>query len=513
MRRIFMLATLLCAMLVMAMSCIKEPTMSGTDIEQRSLKAWIEKYHPDLVDNYQEDGGYYVEVLDPGVADSMAITGKDVWVWYEFTGRALNGNICETRNSDLALQVGTYTKYTHYVPAYRFSGKESTTMTEGTYLATFNHLKIGDNTEFEVRYGTKLRLYLPSSIVEKSESRDGGYEGDFELDDTKPMIVDMHIWGHVANPIAYEGEWVDRFAEVNGGLCTEHKAVEQDKGDQTKALRRSTTRGEESDEEVDTRPLEFYDGRWHQPIDTLEQMYVKYAYSPKESFVYNVLGADTLKYPSEDRYSKGSIYSATDLDARINEVLIERFGEGIDSDKVLEIDSLKDKGSAAKVWYIGRFLDGFIFDTNIDEVKEIIYGEVKTAGTALTFTTGDPESNDYVLSWIYSIPTLRVGQWAAILTVSTYGYGISGLVGSHSSTTTGNDAAYYDYLNYMNYMNTMNNIYGYGYGGMYNSGYYGYNPYYYGYNYIPSNNTQTTITTTSTEIPAYSPLLFQIFVE
>jgi hypothetical protein len=97
--------------------------------------------------------------------------------------------------------------------------------------------------------------------------------------------------------------------------------------------------------------------------------------------------------------------------------------------------------------------------------------------------------------------------------VSTYGYGISGLVGSHSSTTTSNDAAYYDYLNYMNYMNTMNNIYGYGYGGMYNSGYYGYNPYYYGYNYIPSNNTQTTVTTTSTEIPAYSPLLFQIFVE
>ena len=30
----------------------------------------------------------------------------------------------------------------------------------------------------------------------------------------------------------------------------------------------------------------------------------------------------------------------------------------------------------AKIWYIGRFLDGFIFDTNIDEVKKIIYGEV-----------------------------------------------------------------------------------------------------------------------------------------
>ncbi len=512
MRRIFRLATLLCATLLVAVSCIKEPTISSTDIEQRSLKAWIEKHHTSLLENYQEDGGYYVEVLDPGVADSAAITGKDVWVWYEFTGRALNGNICETRDSDLALQVGTYTKYTHYVPAYRFSGKESTTMTEGTYLATFNKLKIGQDS-IEVRYGTKLRLYIPSSIVQKTESIDGGYEGDFELDDSKPMIVEMQIWGHVANPVAYEGEWVDRFAEANGGLCTEHKTVVEEETEETKALRRRVTRGDESDEEVDTRPLEFYDGRWHQPIDTLEQMYVKYTYSPKESFDYDVLGTDTLKFPSEDKYAKGTIYSASDLDARINEVLIERFGEGIDSDKVLEIDSLKDKGSAAKVWYIGRFLDGFIFDTNIDEVKEIIYGEVKTAGTALTFTTGDPDSNDYILSWIYSIPTLRVGQWAAILTVSTYGYGISGQVGSHSSTTTNNDTAYYDYLNYMNYMNTMNNIYGYGYGGMYNNGYYGYNPYYYGYGYTSSGNTTTTVTTTTTEIPAYSPLLFQIFVE
>lgn len=64
-------------------------------------------------------------------------------------------------------------------------------------------------------------------------------------------------------------------------------------------------------------------------------------------------------------------------------------------------------------------------------------------------------------------------------------------------------------------MNYMNNYYGYGYGGMYNQGYYGYNPYYYGYGYYggTSSGETTTVTTTSTEIPAYSPLLFQIFVE
>ena len=149
--------------------------------------------------------------------------------------------------------------------------------------------------------------------------------------------------------------------------------------------------------------------------------------------------------------------------------------------------------------------------------KEIIYKEVKTTGEALDFYMKNMDENKYIPAWNNSIPTLRVGQWAAILSVSTYGYGISGKVGTYTSTTTGGtDTSYYDYLNYMNYMNYMNNYYGYGYGGMYNQNYYGYNPYYYGYGYYGSSgstDTSVTITTTSTEIPAYSPLLFQIFVE
>jgi hypothetical protein len=57
-----------------------------------------------------------------------------------------------------------------------------------------------------VRYGTKLRLYLPSSIVDKSSSSDGGYEGQYTLDEKVPMIVDIEVFGHVNNPVAYEGE-------------------------------------------------------------------------------------------------------------------------------------------------------------------------------------------------------------------------------------------------------------------------------------------------------------------
>jgi hypothetical protein len=234
---------------------------------------------------------------------------------------------------------------------------------------------------------------------------------------------------------------------------------------------------------------------------------VNYSYTPEKYLDYkNSLGADTLKYPSESIYNKGSVYSS-DVDSRINAALIERFGRGIDYDEVLETDSINTV-SSAKLWYIGRFLDGFIFDTNIDEVKEIIYGKVESEGEALSFSTAEPLENEYILAWNYALPTLRLGQWAAIVAVSTYGYGISGKVGSHTSTTITDGT--FDYASYYNYMNYMNNYYGSGYGNMYNQGYYGYNPYYYGYT---PQVTTTTVTTTSTEIPAFSPLLFQVFVE
>jgi FKBP-type peptidyl-prolyl cis-trans isomerase len=133
----------------------------------------------------------------------------------------------------------------------------------------------------------------------------------------------------------------------------------------------------EGDEVVDTRPLEFFDGRWHQPIDTMEHLLVNYSYSPaRHAFNFDAVAADKLMYDREDvsenKYQAGEVYAnINDLDRRINEALVERFGAGISYDDVLEADSVNTK-STVKVWYIGRFLDGFIFDTNIDEVKEII---------------------------------------------------------------------------------------------------------------------------------------------
>ena len=187
--------------------------------------------------------------------------------------------------------------------------------------------------------------------------------------------------------------------------------------------------------------------------------------------------------------------------------------------RTLAADSVGLSGKA-KIWYIGRFLDGFIFDTNIDEVKKIIYGEVKKQGRAWEYT---PESGGAVQSWYYTVPRLKFGQWAAVVSVSTHAYGAQGKQGSTETTTssTSNGYAqqsYYDYLNYLNYANGYyGNSYG-GYFGDYYGGYMGgyYNPYYSGYMPDYGDSGSDSVVTTSstyTEVLPFTPLLFQIYVE
>ncbi|MEE1099434.1 MAG: hypothetical protein UHY58_05880, partial [Alistipes sp.] len=112
----------------------------------------------------------------------------------------------------------------------------------------------------------------------------------------------------------------------------------------------------------------------------------------------------------------------------------------------------------------------------------------------------------------YSVPQLRYGQWACVLGISTYNYGSTGQMGETTTSTT-YDSSYYDMINYYNYMNSYygNSYYGGYYNNYYNNYYYGYyNDYYYNNDYSQS---ATTVTTISTEIQSYTPLLFQIYIE
>ncbi len=514
-------------------SCVKSNEMEFEEVERVALESWMKLNRPDLLENYQPIGGYYVELLDEGVADSMPVRHDNAWLWFDVTCRDLAGNVIMTRNSELARMQNSYTEHTHYVPYFLFCGNDNTSMPEGTYLALRNKLKIGDG-EYAVRYGTKMRLYLPSSIAagEDGMQGDGGYEGQYTLDSNRPMIVEVDVWGHINNPVAYEDQWIKAFAEVNGGLAPE------DEDDGESAAKRKTykrTRADEDAEEV------VYDNMWHQPVDSIAALYINYLYTPKQRLEFNCLGQDTLIYQGQTEYKRGKIYGTKTLEQinkEVDEALLKRFGEGLHPADADPVDSVTN----AKIWYVTRLMDGFIIDTNIPEIKEIIYDDeiTDTVGTALDFVTSTPESNSLVDAWKYAIPQMKLGAWNAILTGSSNAYGATGVAGttitSSSSSSMLNN--YYDYYNYYNYYNSYygnsyynnyyNNYYGYGgyggyggypgygYGGYYDNYYNNYYDSYYYNNYYNNSynygDTETT-TTITTEVQPYSPMLWQIYIE
>ena len=491
-----------------AVACAKETSEPYSKFENLALRAWIAQHRPELLDNYQSfdnDAGYYLDLTDAGNLDTEPINDTIRWIRFSFSGRDLAGNIILTRNAREAQLAGTFTKYTHYVPYYRYCGESSYSLIEGTWLAMHEKQTLGDayfarygrdlglaSKEYEMRIGAKATLYMPSRVVGTGLSGDGGYEGQYSLDAGKPLIVTMEICDTIKNPLQREGSSVDSFCEENGGRLVYSK----DEEDEEAVAWPETT--------DDPHHPYITEQRWVSACDSVAQLYVNYRFNPFED--------DALTYP--EPYAVGvepytDAESVTSIDVRIAEALKKRFhsDEEYVGVEALEADSVKLNGTA-KIWYIGRFLDGFIFDTNIDEVKEIIYGEVKSAGSALSYT---PENGGLITAFYYAIPNMQYGQWGALITTSTNAYGASGQSGSTSTSTSGYSNDYYDYLNYLNYYNYYNSYYG-GYYNPYYSGYY--DSYYNGY-YGSSGSGSTTVTTstTSTEIPSFTPLIFEFYIE
>lgn len=502
------------SLVLLLSSCTEYANMTADEIEKRSLKAWMTNHHPELLENYQEDGAYYVEVLDEGIADSVALVDalsetKDddgnamgCWVMFNLTGRSLDGQICITRDELVARMQGTFTKFTHYIPNKRYLGKNNSTLAEGSYLALTNTLKIGNRT-LQVRCGTKLRLYLPSSLANSGVKGDGGYEGEYTLDGTRPVILDIEITDRINNPVSYEAYLVDGFGTVHGGISP-LKEVSEDEDDD------DSDDEEEEEEEEDDGML------WRPVCDTIQGLIVTKRYTPADpqwkfdySFDFTVDADEETgaagKTMHNAAYSDADIYADLGLlDEEINAALVERFGEGsFDGDKV-------GKDGIATVWYITRLLDGFIVDSNIAEVRKLIYGADEAEDNKITISP-DRDKDSYVTAWYYAIQEMRYGQWATVATTSTFAYGYAGKTGSSSTSSSG---GYYYYNPYMGYNNYYNSYYGSSYYDMYYYSMYNnmlYNNYYTG-GYGSSDSSEDSKKITS-EIQSYTPLLFQIFIE
>ncbi len=476
-------------------SCTEKVLDNYDNVESQVFSEWMAINRPNLVENLQPEG-YYVDIIEEGDLTTPTC-GDDTWVKYEFTAYDLYGNVVSTRDDVVAWQQGNFTLNTRYVPMFRLCGAYDTDVKEATYYAMRNPLKIGDRKVL-LYLGSEVVVYMPSSIIGSSSSADGGYQGQFTLSTYHPMIAHLKIVEVMDNPVAVEGDNVDLFAEQNGGVSITYEESDEDE---------TTPELDDVDKEAILVAKEKDPKAWTNVSDTIPQLYVNRRFTPDYSgatFVYqNPYSSEVPESP----YTK----SLSEIDQRIKEALLKRF-----SDFKVE-DNLAGERvgyeSSAKVWYIGRFLDGFIFDTNIDEVRQIVYDDYDDDSSVLTF---EYEESTTIKAWTYTIPQLRYGQWAAIVSTSTMAYGIQGVGGSTStsSSSTANNS-YYDYYNYMNSYNYS----GYGgyYGGYYNNYYGGYYGNYgygnYGYGDSSSSAPTVTISTTTTDIPSYTPLIFEIYIE
>ena len=493
--KIKILSVTLLALLATA-SCIKEESVPNNEREKVSLDTWIKLHKPELVNNYQEEGGYYVEILDGDTNENISADGNNLgsepimeqdtcWVFTNMTGRDINGAICMTRDHKLAELCGTFTYFTHYAPFVNYGGSVNVGLLEGTYIAMRNELKIGDKT-YKLHKGSKVRLYLPSSIAygASGSSTEGGYEGQYSLDSSRPLMLDIDVLSVIKNPSDKELDMIKSYI----GIDVSWK----------QATKPETEKENEND---DLKLTGLYYNLDCNPDKNTPYEYHKRYIQPQK---------DGLNNPYEDNkiYAPGNMI---EINQKINEILLERFGAGLSSSERND-NTQVTKNGRANVWYLVRLMDGFVVDTNIAEIRSLVFKESAPTCEVFSYSPSDDEGKEEgarqaIGAWYYCIPQMHYGAYGQIVTTSGYAYGAAGLSGTTTTETSSSASSYYNAMNYYNYYNSY-----YGYNAMNYYNYYDYSYYNYNYNYDTEEDITTT-TTISTEILPYTPLVFTLYVE
>ncbi len=86
------------------------------------------------------------------------------------------------------------------------------------------------------------------------------------------------------------------------------------------------------------------------------------------------------------------------------------------------------KDTTVTIWYVAKFTDGFIFDTNIESLarERNIYDEEDGSYTPFSITYQDGEADDIVDGLIEAVKHMRVGEKGTTVFSSSWAYGASG---------------------------------------------------------------------------------------
>lgn len=496
-------------------SCAKTPNIDIDEVENHAIRSWMKIHHPDLLDNLQENGMYYVDVqawgeegtpkTDNDFGSEPIMDQDTAWMFYNFTCRDLKGNVIISRNEMLSRMQGTFENETHYTPFLIYCGSANRGgLYEGSFLAVRHELTLGEeyvknhsdickSTTMKLRKGSKVRLYMPSTIAYGTESSNanGGYQGQYTLDANSPVIMDLEVLRVVKNPSEKELAMLDEIITESEQRAGSGTWLQIPKWDDDKS----------QEEKADSTKVVYYTG-------------LKYTnrFNPVKSND-PILGfmrpeQNGISLSKQNAYQDSDIWKdAEENHKKIREILNEKFKDTMTDPESLTDDDLVGKSGTAKIHYVGCFMDGFVFDSNIKEIKELLFKETNSSGSALSFCP-ENDGSSYIAAWKYAIPLMHFGSFGAIITPSGFAYGEKGISASTTTTSTGNDNYYMSNYGYTDFYNNY-----YGYYNYYNSYY---NPYQYGYYnnvYDTTAGSSSTISSTNTEILPYTPLIFYLFIE
>lgn len=416
-------------MVAMAVSCATPGSQDFDELENGSLRAWMDKNYPEWStsgDWMVTDEGVYIQWMKRMESASDTIVKPENWVRINYTGKTLQDDIFYTRNASVAKIQGTYSRRTHYVPDFVYLYDENTLLPEGIYDA-LTRMKVGE----------MVKVVMPSGRYEGSagyNSSNVGYNGQFGLSGNVPVVIDsLTILEVSADPIATEQVEVGDFVERQWSM-NRKDSLSGNKGLYLQLL----------------APIPF---------------------------------------------QRDSVASASKTD------------------------------STLMCYYKAYFLDGFVFDTNIDSVQMRAWGEIVNQGPTEwnLASTGDSLIEGFRTACLNACH----GDHLRVAFTSAYGYGITGSSATATTASSSDSSAsdlmdYYNYLNYYSALNGMNGMYGGYYGDNYYNTYY--NSAYYASLYSSMYNSSSGDTTSSedeeeeakvtitTEILPFTPLVFEIWV-
>ncbi len=202
----------LCALVsVMALSCAEESIDVTTDFPKESYLKWIENNAPNA-DSLSND--VFIEFKERAENwESLAGPILDTsWVRVNYTGRTLNGDVFQTRDSALSKQMGTWAYTTHFVDDYLYYRSGGNMLCEGLVTA------LG-----AMRAGDSARVYIPADMGYGSVmGENDGYIG------TTGSYLGFPVYFDIRLNVIDNNPYVDEVARLNAWVAENWGMTEKD---------------------------------------------------------------------------------------------------------------------------------------------------------------------------------------------------------------------------------------------------------------------------------------------